>query len=198
MDSEAPTSVHRRLTPLALLLCATAAAVNCGDHSPVGVELQAPALPASKVIPLLATGTSPSGTTKTGLVSCAQRYDSVTQVIGPAGGSIAVGPHVLWINALVLTTRVRITAVAPSGPVRSVRFHPDGLIFPTTPFGPGARLHTDYTTCGVPTNSVPRIAQVSDSQSILGYLQTSIHIDIQGVQHVVAVLSHFSNYAIAW
>ena len=45
MDSETRVSVRRSLIPLALAACATAAAVSCGGPSPVGVDLQAPALP---------------------------------------------------------------------------------------------------------------------------------------------------------
>src|SRR5437879_13893580 len=78
MDSETRMSVRRSLIPLALAACATAAAVSCRDPSPVGVDIQAPAVQAS--------GWRPTVTTESGLVPCAQTYDSVTQVIGPAGG----------------------------------------------------------------------------------------------------------------
>src|SRR6267143_1822664 len=65
------------------------------------------------------------------LVPCSQSYDSVTQVIGPVGGLIAVGHHFLWVDSLALTGPVSITAVAPAGTVRWVRFQPDGLVFQT-------------------------------------------------------------------
>ena len=86
MDSEDRMSVRRSLIPLALAVCATAAAVSCGDPSPVGP--QAPALPQ-------AIRWSSPATKGSGLVACSQTYDSVTQVIGPAGGLIAVGRHFL-------------------------------------------------------------------------------------------------------
>ncbi len=192
-------SVRRFLIPLALLASATAAALNCGDPSPVGVDLQTPVLLAARS----SLKSQPTGNSKSaGLVVCSQSYDSVTQVIGPAGGLIAVGPNYLLVDSLALSDTVRITAVAPSGTMRWARFKPDGLVFQTGSYGWPAILYTDYTNCGVPTSDTLRIAQVSDSLSILGYLQTYVkfnkHPWSQGVQYVAAVLPHFSNYAVAW
>ena len=138
----------------------------------------------------------------TGLVACSQSYDSVTQVVGPKGGAFPVGPHYLFVDSLALSDTVRITAVAPSGAVRWVRFRPDGLAFRTTVDGWSALLYTNYKDCGVPTSDTVRIAQVSDSLSILGYLQTYVKAKknpwSQGTQYVVGLLQHFSNYAVAW
>lgn len=193
-------SVRRFLIPLALLASATAAAWSCGDPSPVGVALQTPALLAARSRVL----SQPTGSGKpTGLVGCSQTYDSVTQVIGPAGGYFAVGPHILYVDALALSNTVSITAVAPAGTVRWVRFQPDGLVFQTNPNdGWGAILYTSYKDCGVPTSDTLRIAQVTDSLSILGYLQSYVKTKnvpwSQATQYVAALLPHFSNYAVAW
>jgi hypothetical protein len=147
--------------------------------------------------------TASTSTGSTGLVLCGQTYDSVTQVIGPKGGYFAVGPHYLFVDSLALTAAVAITAVAPSsGSVRWVRFHPDGLVFQPTVDGWSALLYTNYTDCGVPTSTTLRLAQVSDSLSILGYLQTYARFKknpaSRAQQFVVGLLLHFSNYAIAW
>src|SRR2546430_16080321 len=144
-----------------------------------------------------------SGPTSTGLIACSQTYDSVTQVIGPLGGLIAVGHHYLWVDSLALGSAVSITAVAPAGTVRWGRFQPDGLVFQTNSrTGYPAVVYTDYTGCGVPTSSVVQIAQVSDALGVLGYLQTDVkfnkHPWSQGTQYIAAVLLHFSNYAVAW
>lgn len=138
-----------------------------------------------------------------GLIPCSQSYDSVTQVIGPKGGYLAVGAHILFVDSLVLTTPVSITAVAPAGSVRWVRFQPDGLQFPTNPLdGWGAILYTNYKDCSLSTTANPRIAQVSDLLGILTYLQTYTKVRqnpwSQGNQYVVGLLPHFSNYAVAW
>jgi hypothetical protein len=146
---------------------------------------------------------STSNPKSTGLVACSQGYDSVTQVIGPRGGQIAVGAHILFVDSLVLATSVTITAVAPASTVRWVRFQPDGLVFPTNAGdGWGAILYTSYKDCSLSTLASPRIAQVSDALSVLTYLQTYFKIKqvpwSQGNQYVVGLLPHFSNYAVAW
>ena len=199
MHSEDRMSVRRSLIPLALAVCATAAAVSCGDPSPVGVDLRAPAyLQASRRAPLPTKGY--------GLVACAQTYDSVTQVIGPAGGLIAVGHHFLWVDSMALSDTVSITAVAPADTVRWVRFQPDGLRFQTNGAGWSALLYTSFTDCGVPTADTLRIAQVTDSLSVIRYLAPADSTWIRvrkkgwskGNQYVAGVLHHFSQYAVSW
>jgi hypothetical protein len=194
-------SISRSLIPIALLASATVAAVSCGDSSPVGV--QTPTLVAARA------KSQPTGQTKsTGLVACSQTYDSVTKVIGPNGDTLRVGNHIFWVDAQVLTDTVSITAVAPAGSVRWVRFQPEGLLFPPSAvdlsygLSAGAVLYTNYKDCGVPTSDTLRIAQVSDSLVILGYLQTWSKVKknswSQGQQYVIGQVPHFSNYAVAW
>ena len=183
---------HRSLIRFALVASATTGALSCGDASPVGPSVPRPGAQAAL------TG---AATASSGLLSCPQSYDSVTRVIGPAGGSLMVGPHILQVNALALTGSVRITAVAPAGSVRWVRFKPDGLVFHTNG-GWGAVLLTSYQNCAVPTGNTLRIAQVSDSRTILQFLSSSVTLSpnmlIQVNQYVIGVLQHFSNYAVAW
>jgi hypothetical protein len=183
-------SVRRSLMPIVLLAGALAVA-NCGDPSPVGVDVQTPVF-------------RRAGGGKTGLVACSQDYDSITTVIGPAGGSLIVGAHQLWVDSLSLTGPVSITAVAPKGKVRWVRFQPEGLVFKPGFYATangltaGAALMTNYASCGVPTGSTVRLAQVSDAQKILGYLlQVTLPPWTQPNQYV-GLLPHFSNYAVAW
>jgi hypothetical protein len=180
--------VPRFLIPLALL------AWGCGDPSAVDVD---PATPA-----LLVTSKPPSGGSggSGSLAACSKLpYDSVTQVIGPAGGVIAVGPHFLWIDSLALPSPVTITAVAPSDRVRRVRLKPDGLVFQKTAF-----LVTSYANCTLKRATTPQIAQVSDDMSILGYLNPATGTDTvfaktyQGTLYVGGEVHHFSNYAVAW
>ena len=193
MNSKNRMSVRRSLIPLALVVCA-AAALSCGDPSPTGV----PAFQRG--------GRGWFYTSGPGLVPCTQTYDSVTQVIGPAGGLIAVGHHYLWVDSMALSDTVRITAVAPAGTVRWVRFQPDGLRFRTNGAGWSAVLFTTFTDCGVPTVDTLRIAQVTDSLSIIRYLSPpeSTWIRVRkkawskGNQYVAGVLHHFSQYAVSW
>ncbi len=181
------TTVARRL-PLVLVAAAIAAALSCADPSPLGVGV-----PAFEAVVKSADA---------GLVRCAQTYDSVTQVIGPAGGLIAVGNHYLWVDTMALADTVSITAVAPADTVRWVRFQPDGLQFRTNGAGRSAILLTSYKDCGVPTADTLRIAQVTDSLGILGYLETYVQVRrrswSQANQYVYGVLHHFSQYGVAW
>ena len=100
MNSENRMSVRRSLIPLALL-AAMAAAASCADPSPMGV-------------PAFERGGRWAGATKkgAGLVTCSQTYDSVTQVVGPAGGlsagGVPLGPTGLIANAITaLPMRLR-------------------------------------------------------------------------------------------
>ena len=192
MNSINRSSVRRWLIPLALLAGASAAASSCSDPSPVGVE---PRLAAQKV-----------GAGR--LLSCPPAaYDSVTQVIGPAGGLLVVGSHVLVVDSLALSSPVSITAVAPSQSVNLVRLRPEGLKFKPGVHGIGALVATNLDNCGVHPNQVLQVVNVSDSLRILGYLQAPTMTDSAvvvkyktylGSLWVGGLLHHFSNYAVAW
>jgi len=180
------------LIPLALLAGASAAASSCGDPSPVGVE------------PRLAAQKFGAGR----LISCTPvAYDSVTRVIGPAGGVLVAGGHVLFVDSLALSTAVSITAVAPSQSVNVVRFRPEGLKFKNGVHGIGALVATNLDNCNVHPNQVLQVVNVTDSLSILGYLPAPTSTDSAvvvkyktylGSLWVGGLLQHFSNYAVAW
>jgi hypothetical protein len=184
-------SVRRSLMPIVLLAAVLAAVASCGDPSPVGVDIQTPAFRSV-------------GGGKTGVVTCSQGYDSVTKVIGREGGSLIVGAHQLWVDSLSLTGPVSITAVAPKGKVRWVRFQPEGLVFnpgfyaTANGLTAGAALMTNYASCGVPAGSTVRLAQVSDAMTILGYLSQINLPPWTTPNQYVGLLPHFSNYAVAW
>jgi hypothetical protein len=127
-----------------------------------------------------------------GLLECAPlAYDSVTRTIGPAGGTVQVGPHRLSIPAEALTTPVTITAVSPSEPVNRVRFQPEGLVFARP-----ARLIMSYANCNLLGLLLPkRIAYVTDALDILEFL---LSVDNVLSRTVTGRLEHFSSYAVAW
>jgi len=175
MNLENRMPLRRTLIPL-MLLGALAAAASCADPSPMGV-------------PAFQRGGkwSPPPTNGVGLVTCSQTYDSVTQVIGPAGGLIAVGNHFLWVDTMALSDTV------------SLQFRTNGA-------GWSALLYTSFKDCGVPTADTLKIAQVNDSLEVIRYLAPpdSTWIKVkkkawsQGQQYVAGVLHHFSQYAVAW
>src|SRR5882762_9784308 len=97
-----------RASVVAVLVSAILSACETSPTAPPTAPLQA-ALTASL------TNTKPSG-----VIACGQTYDSVTRVIGPKGGYLAVGAHYLVVDSLALRAPVSITAVAPAGHVRWV------------------------------------------------------------------------------
>ncbi len=189
-----------RLLSFALLVAAQAAVLSCGDSSPAGVSVPTPSF--QKGGNWTATTTS---STTSGLLYCPQTYDSVTQVIGPQGGVIVVGAHALWVDSLVLSDTVSITAVAPADTVRWVRFGPNGLQFKANSvdgYPTGALLYTSYKDCPqIPTGTL-RIAQVDDQLNVIGYLESvssgKRNWWSQGQQYVYGWVPHFSNYALSW
>ena len=194
MNSMNRTRVRSWLISLTLLAGAGAAAASCGDASPLGIGG--------------ASGIQAARAKPGRLLSCPPRpYDSVTQVIGPAGGVLVAGAHVLLVDSLALTSPVSITAVAPSQSVAMVRFYPEGLKFKPGVHGVGAVVATNLDDCGVHPNQVLRVVHVSDALGILAYLQAPTAADsvvvmkyktYLGSLWVAGLLRHFSNYAVAW
>ncbi|HEV8355255.1 MAG TPA: hypothetical protein VGQ17_00640 [Gemmatimonadales bacterium] len=127
-----------------------------------------------------------------GLLSCSPLpYDSVTQVVGPTGGTIQVGPHELRIPPGALPHPASITAVVSPDPVNRVSFEPTGLTFLRN-----ASLTMSYANCDLLGLLLPkRIAHVSGTLDILDYL---LSVDDLTAQEVTGRLAHFSQYAIAW
>jgi hypothetical protein len=167
----------------ALLGGALSVALSCADPSPVGVTGPASA-PQRDLL-----GLSPL---PTGLLQCSPLpAASVTQTIGPDGGTLQVGPHTLSVPAGALDAPVTITAVAPSDAVNQIQFQPEGLTFAEP-----ASLTMSYANCnllGLPLP--PRIVHTTDLLQILEYLQSVAN---PWSQTVTGRLQHFSVYAVAW
>jgi hypothetical protein len=174
---------HARLLRAAVLGGTAAVLLSCGDPTPLGLPSRAGGTTAD-----LIGGLRPI----TGLLQCTPLpYDSVTQTIGPEGGTIQVGPHTLSIPAGALGAPVTITAVALSETVNRVRFQPEGLTFQQS-----ASLSMSYANCNLLGLLLPkRVAYTTDLLQILYYLQS---VDKPLSQTVTGRLDHFSDYAVAW
>jgi hypothetical protein len=124
-----------------------------------------------------------------GLYRCeTPAFGSVSQVVGPEGGVIKIGPHSLHIPENSLKTSVLITASAPAGQHVKVDFQPEGL-----KFGKRAVLRLSYAHC--PSRPLrPKLAYVNDLLSILELLPSA---DDLANEQVTGRLKHFSGYAIA-
>jgi len=128
----------------------------------------------------------------TGLLQCTPLpYDSVTQTIGPEGGTISVGPHTFTVPAGALDTAVTITAVTPSDTVNRIQFQPEGLVF-----NGYTTLRMSYANCSILSVLQPkRIAYVGADLGILDYVPSLDNVFTQTVRGKVI---HFSEYALAW
>jgi hypothetical protein len=154
-----------------------------------------PAAPRDQTPSALLAGNGLMGTTVgSGLLACNPLpYVADSAVIGPSGGTLAVGPHTLTVPAGALATPVLITAEAPVGTVNSVRFGPEGLRFAA---GRPATLTLSYANCPLLGSVLPkRIAYTTDLLSILSYV---ISVDDLLNRRVSGSLEHFSRYAVAW
>ncbi len=173
-----------RLLRAALFGGAALLLLSCTEPSPLGVDSGPPQPNALFGLPLPPP--------QIGLLNCTPLpYDSVTQTIGPEGGTIFVGAHTLTVPAGALDTAVTITAVAPSDTIRHVRFQPEGLQFQQP-----ASLTLSYAGCSLLGSLAPkRIAYTTDAFLILEYLPS---LDDFFGQTVTGELHHFSEYAIAW
>jgi len=168
------------LARAALLGAATLAVLHCSDSRSPGVApLLEPPIPLPLPVP-------------TGLLTCTPLpYDSVTQTIGPEGGTLLVGVQALAIPPGALDSAVTITAVAPSDTVNRVQFQPEGLTFQQP-----ASLTMSYANCDLLGLTLPKqIAYTTDLLVILYYLPS---LDDQASQTVTGQLQHFSDYALAW
>lgn len=127
-----------------------------------------------------------------GLLSCnVQPPASASRVIGPAGGILQVGRHVLIVPPGALAAPVSITGVAPNDPYASVTFSPHGLEFERP-----ALLTLDYSHCpAARINVFKRIAYTSDSLDIISFL---LSLDNLITMRITGRLDHFSRYAVAW
>jgi len=170
---------RRLIAPVLLLLVALA----CTDHTPTAV----PAVPAPDAS-LIGSLLGP-----TGLLKCSDLpYDSETKTIGPLGGTISAGPHVLVIPPGALLAPTAITMTAPTGlGVNAVKFQPEGLRF-TTP----ALLTMSYSNCSLLGKLLPkRIAYTDNNLNVLYYL---LSLDNLLSRYVTGKVNHFSDYAVAW
>lgn len=119
---------------------------------------------------------------------------STTRLIGPAGGTIAVGPHRLVIPPRALRRSVSITASVLPDSSASLQFAPEGLTFAAN-----ARpwLELSYAHCNLLLGALlpKRVAYVRDDLTLIEALRS---FDLPLTRKVYSPLDHFSRYAVAW
>jgi hypothetical protein len=169
-----------RILMVALVVCVIA---SCSDRAPTA-PTSVPAPDASLIGGLLRP---------TGLLQCsALPAASTTQTIGPAGGSIAVGPHVLRIPAGALDKPTTITGTLDTGRgVNGIRFQPEGLRFNSP-----ASLTMSYANCSLLGSLLPkRIAYTTNLLDVVEYL---LSLDNIFTKKVTGRVPHFSEYVLSW
>jgi hypothetical protein len=127
----------------------------------------------------------------TDLLLCSpQPYAVATKSIGPRGGVIRVGSHVLSIPGNAVQGTVLIKAEQISGSTNSIRFSPEGLKFQKP-----AVLTMSYSNCAVVLLQ-KKIVYTDEKLKILEVLKSSL--DLFKKKTVQAEIDHFSRYAVAY
>lgn len=117
-------------------------------------------------------------------------YAAETRIIGPAGGTIKMGKHQLVIPAGALAQNTVITGEMPVSLLISARLYPHGLQFLKP-----VKLELSYDKCYLPADYQYRIAYITELNQVIAYPLSS---DKKLKKAVVALLGHFSKYAIAY
>ena len=124
------------------------------------------------------------------LLSCKpQDYTVTTRLIGPKGGRVKVGTHLLQIPEGALNQDVAITAEQITGSTNSVRLSPEGLTFKVP-----AELTMSYANC-TEVMLPKRIAYTTELLKILEGLPSKDKVQSRTV---VSPIDHFSRYAVAY
>ncbi|MGE0440328.1 MAG: hypothetical protein AB7S39_07525 [Gemmatimonadales bacterium] len=180
---------RRKLVCLAVLaMTACAAPLGVDDTSPATFRRSS----TSKLTSSDPTLDASLPTSLGSLAVCPRaRYDSTAAVVGPKGGTLAVGKHKFVIPARALADTVTISMVIPGDSTASVRFYPEGLQFNWLAL---PVLTLSYSGCD--TGTAPSVVYVDDAGSILAWLST-LFLDPKN-KEVQSYLQHFSRYAVAW
>lgn len=171
-----------------LLVPVLLAAVSCStDESAFGPSPEQPSQ-ALAVLPGRLTNTL---TDAVNLLTCSEQpYAKASKVIGPEGGSIVVGSHVLVIPRGALSRSVEITAEQVRGATNSVRFSPEGLQFARP-----AEVTLSYANCAQLPLLKTRVVYTDELLKVLQLLPSK---DAGTTKRVTGKINHFSRYAVAY
>jgi hypothetical protein len=123
------------------------------------------------------------------LLCSSQPYAIASEWIGPDGGSMRVGSHVLLIPRGALSRWVKITGEQIPGKTNSARFSPEGLEFERP-----AVLTMAYDNCALVLLQ-KKIVYTDEQLKVLEVLQS---LDLFRSKTVSAPIDHFSRYAVAY
>ena len=115
-------------------------------------------------------------------------YAGTTKIIGPLGGTIAVGRSSLAIPPGALSAPTVITMEQPSTTAVEARFKPHGLVFAKP-----AALTMSYSSCLDLTDYRRAVVYVKDGKVV----EVPPSVDFSASDKVVGAIDHFSGYAVA-
>jgi hypothetical protein len=118
-------------------------------------------------------------------------YAEAAAWIGPKGGILRAGKHVLKVPAGALNVPVYITMEVPSTSINRVALGPSGLTFNKKY---PAHLVMSYANCSVEADAQQQIVQVNQQLNIL---ETAPSGTDPWTETVDGRLSHFSDYALS-
>ncbi len=125
----------------------------------------------------------------TDLLTCSEeKYEVARKTIGPKGGTIKVGNHVLAIPKGALAKDVKITAEQMPGRTNSIRFSP------ALEFAKSAELTMSYKNCLI-VLLPKKIVYTDEGLNVLKVLRS---LDLFNKRTVSAPIDHFSRYAVAY
>jgi hypothetical protein len=183
----------RRFASLLVLALAAVMLTSCADdHVPTAPPAPAIAPDPSLIGDLIGdvTGTVGGLANTLGLVSCNVRTTHTGSAeIGPLGGILRVGPHLLTVPPYALGERVRISAVAPQGSHVQIKFEPQGLQFRRSTV-----LTMSYSECSLLSPLRLKVVYVNDKLEILEVLPTVVSTLTRTAN---ARVDHFSRYMLA-
>jgi hypothetical protein len=182
----------RRFASLFAIALAAVMLTSCADdHTPTAPI--APIAPNAALIGDVVdgvTGTVGNVADGLGLVSCnVRRTHTASQVIGPNGGVLRIGPHRLSVPPRALKQNVRISAVAPEGKYVQIKFEPEGLKFERK-----TALTMSYAECSLLSPLKLKIVYANDNLEILEVLPTVTSLL---TRTATAPVDHFSRYMLA-
>jgi hypothetical protein len=162
-----------------LALATLATAVACADGA-------SPTAPRSVEAPLASRGRDDH---ESKVATCKlQREEWKTERIGRSGGKVEVGGISLFVPRGALSSTVAITAHKLPKTSASVQFLPEGLHFAAP-----ATLTMNYSKCNTPLLGVTVVYVQADT--VAESVPTQNH---PLFKFVVAKISHFSSYAVAY
>jgi len=183
------------LRSLSLSVVAAFAILGCAAE-PLGVPQNDPPVPQQllgldNVVGGLVSTTGQVLRAVLSLLTCPlESSKTAAASIGPNGGTLRVGRHLLTVPRGALSRTVRIEGRTSGDRTASVLFKPEGLRFskPVT-------LKLDYGPCANIRNPKKVVYVTDDGKQILEVLRS---VDYPRSEVVDGEVDHFSRYAVAW